>query len=494
MGDRKKADSSKKQQIAIVHYHLRRGGVTRVIEGAADVLTAMGHEVLLLSGEEPVPASSKRPVRVIPALNYRRTGNSVIADSLEDVLKKEAADHFGCLPDVWHFHNPTLAKNVLFPSVIRELAEEGQRVVLQLHDFAEDGRPGNYTVQRSFFDSEDSFESTLYPVAKQIHYATINRRDHDFLQAAGVSRSNLHVLPNAVSELKVRTTPEDRPFSRDKLYAIYPVRGIRRKNIGELLLLAMFHEDKVHYATSLNPENPEWEAGYGAWQDAVEEFQLPVTLGIADGEKYDYLDLVGWADFVVTTSVAEGFGLAFLEPWTVGKGVMGRDLPDITKDFAENGLELRNLYQRIEFPVEWLDEKALKGEIESMLRQSYLAYDVRLPRNAVRQTWKEWVRRKRIDFGVLNEAFQVQVLRLLHENPELRKEVSVPPLSLATEEEIRESRRIIEDVYSLERYGERLESLYSHVLEGNVGKVGHLSTDRVLDQFLKPARLNLLRN
>ena len=38
---------------------------------------------------------------------------------------------------------------------------------------------------------------------------------------------------------------------------------------------------------------------------------------------------------LVTTSVAEGFGLAFLEPWLFGKGLLGRNLPEITVDFAK---------------------------------------------------------------------------------------------------------------------------------------------------------------
>ena len=175
------ADKAKKN-IALVHYHLRRGGVTRVIEAACEALEKLGHRVLILSGEKPFDGGEPENVRVVPALNYRRTGNSVIASSLAEVLRKEASDWFGSSPDLWHFHNPTLAKNVLFPTVVREMAEEGERILLQIHDFAEDGRPGNYTHQRSFFDSQETFESTLYPTAKQIHYATINRRDYGFFE------------------------------------------------------------------------------------------------------------------------------------------------------------------------------------------------------------------------------------------------------------------------------------------------------------------------
>ncbi|HQZ28583.1 MAG: glycosyltransferase family 4 protein [Verrucomicrobiales bacterium] len=483
-----------KSKIVIVHYHLRRGGVLRVIEATCEVLAARGDEVLILSGEPPVRDGLKAEVRVVPSLNYRKTGSPVVAESLAEQLKKEALAFFGDSPDLWHFHNPTLAKNVLFPSLIRELASQGERIVLQLHDFSEDGRPGNYSSQRSFFDTESSFEETLYPIAKQIHYATINQRDHDFLKAAGVPARNLHVLPNAVPDLAVTTTPEERPFSKGKLFALYPSRGIRRKNIGELLLLALIFGDRIDFATSLSPENPDWQQTHQEWAALVSELHLPVTLGIADGVDYSFLDLLGWSDFIVTTSIGEGFGLAFLEPWIIGKPVMGRDLPDITRDFSANGIEMNNLYHRIDLPVEWLDEMALIDAIESMLRRSYLAYNCELPRGAVKQTLKAWVKKGRIDFGVLSEPFQMQVLRKLRADPSLLDHLSIPRLDLYTDKEISARREIIREVYSLANYGEKIEKLYSRVCGSSVGKVKHLATRKVLAQFLCPSRLNLLRN
>jgi hypothetical protein len=42
---------AQKKKIVLVHYHLRRGGVTRVIDAAAKVLEARGHQVLILTGK-----------------------------------------------------------------------------------------------------------------------------------------------------------------------------------------------------------------------------------------------------------------------------------------------------------------------------------------------------------------------------------------------------------------------------------------------------------
>lgn len=488
------ADSKKAIKVVIVHYHLRLGGVTRVIDAAREALSDSGFDVLVLSGEPARVGEDSESVRVVEALKYRRTGSSVVASSLADALEREAQSYFGEAPDVWHFHNPTLAKNVLIPTVIKELAEKGAKIVLQLHDFAEDGRPSNYSSQRSFFDSEESFEETLYPTASQIHYATINRRDRDFLKAAGVKKKNLHVIPNAIRPLSTGTKPEERPFSEKKLLGLYPTRGIRRKNLGEFLLLALIYGDRVDFATTLSPENPEWSEVHSKWTGAVEAMKLPVCLGIADSGEYSFLDLIGWSDFIVTTSIAEGFGLAFLEPWTAGKPVLGRDLPEITCDFASNGLHLKNLYSRIDIPVEWIGVDRIRAAIESMLRRSYLAYDVQLAKNAVKKTWKAWVNNGKIDFGVLNEDFQLEVLHLLHRDRSKIDDIGVPPLDLSTAGEIASRKKLIAKIYGPNAYAEQMRALYSRVMQSSSSKVGHLSTDKVLEQFLDPGRLNLLRD
>lgn len=480
--------------VAIVHYHLRRGGVTRVIASALEALRDRGHELLVLTGEAPREAERFPDHAVVGGLGYRRDGNATIAGSLADALRAAAAERFGSPPDLWHFHNHSLGKNVLVPGVVRELAGEGEKVLLQMHDFAEDGRPGNYAVQRSFFESEKVFEDTLYPKTRHVHYATINQRDHGFLAKAGVPAACLHELPNAVTELPVTSTPKERPVFRNQRFLLYPTRGIRRKNLGEALLLAALHRDEVHLSTTLSPENPEWERIHDRWRDLAEELDLSVTLGIADSGEHAFEDLVGWSDAIVTTSIAEGFGLAFLEPWLSRKSVTGRDLPEITRDFTARGIRMDHLYARLEVPVDWIDEEALRVEIDAALRQSYLAYDQPLPRKAVERTWKSWVRKGRIDFGVLSEKFQEQIIRRVASDPAAASAIATPPVADLTRGQITKRAALIERHYSVSSYGDRLEALYREVTASRKGRrLGSLSTKKVLGQFLAPERLNLLR-
>ena len=46
----------------------------------------------------------------------------------------------------------------------------------------------------------------------------------------------------------------------------------------------------------------------------------------------------------VSTSVLEGFGFVFIEPWSAGQCVIGRNIPSVTMDFKKAGLSLDHMY------------------------------------------------------------------------------------------------------------------------------------------------------
>jgi hypothetical protein len=207
--------------VAIVHYHARPGGVTRVVERAVESLGDKARCLFFTGeaarGETPL----QKKIREVPNLGYSTEKKF---QSLE--LLRRARGAFGGEPDVWHIHNHSLGKNPALTQEVSTLAMAGQKMLLQIHDFAEDGRPDNYT------NLKQLREKRLYPVAPHIHYAALNQRDFAFLKAAGIPEENLHLLPNAVSPLP---RPESRIPNLESLY-VYPCRAIRRKNIGELLL------------------------------------------------------------------------------------------------------------------------------------------------------------------------------------------------------------------------------------------------------------------
>ena len=58
-------------KVAIVHYHLGPGGVTRVIEAASQALATAGIRHVILTGDSDVaPPEKSLPVRQIEGLGY----------------------------------------------------------------------------------------------------------------------------------------------------------------------------------------------------------------------------------------------------------------------------------------------------------------------------------------------------------------------------------------------------------------------------------------
>ena len=159
-------------KVAIVHYHLRRGGVSQVIQSAQNALRNSGTEVLIISGEAPGDGLNIDNLVVIPGLKYRKEAFQSITENLKQALKDAAQNHFGSQPDVWHFHNHSLGKNVLTPLLVTSLAEDKARLLLQLHDFPEDGRPKTISPSgASFIQKTNLFE----PYIPRHHMFTMPR-------------------------------------------------------------------------------------------------------------------------------------------------------------------------------------------------------------------------------------------------------------------------------------------------------------------------------
>lgn len=458
--------------VAVVHYHARPGGVTRVVERAVDSL-GENTRCLFFTGEEArgeTPLQKK--IRVVPNLGYSTEKKF---QGLE--LLRRARGAFGGEPDVWHIHNHCLGKNPALTQEVTTLAMAGQKILLQIHDFAEDGRPDNYA-------NLGKLKKRLYPVSEHIHYAALNQRDFEFLKAAGIPEGNLHLLPNAVSPLPNSEpgTPNPEP-----LY-VYPCRAIRRKNIGELLLWSAAMPN-AKFAVTLAPKNPEVKPIYDAWVAFAEELELNVEFDA--GTNTPFHEMIAKADALITTSIAEGFGLAFLEPWLAGKPLVGRNLPEITADFEEHGLDLSTLYNRLGVPLTseaWKIGAEFFQTLEKKMRTSFEAYGREWSDGLFEAAQAKLVQDGTVDFGILDEELQRTVIRAVKEDSSIFGD-GLGDASAAVEN----NRRVVEKAYGSAAYGEQLLSIYQQLMDAKPGTVGYADGEALLDAFLAPERFNLLR-
>lgn len=492
-------------RIAIVHYHLQRGGVSRIIEHTATALSGSDVSLLVLSGQPPV-GDFNLPYQVVAGLQYEELRPLQTSRELVQSLKDAATRGLGALPDIWHFHNHSLGKNMALPGVIRQLAEEGHRLLLHIHDFAEDGRPANYRLMLDKIGSNEQAEMAriLYPVAEHIHYAVLNSRDFSFLLGGGADPSSLHLLANPVKLYfdNKGKEKETKGISAAQRLFLYPTRAIRRKNLGEFILWAAVSSGGDRFATTLGPENSRERVRYEDWRRFTAGLDLPVEFELVRQPGHSFAGLVEESYQMITTSVAEGFGLAFLEPWLADRSVCGRDLPEITTGFTDQGICLPCLYERLEVPLNWLNPGRLSDKARAGYKRCLAAYGREPEDDAMERIMSAWLRDDMVDFGRLDEELQEEVIRRLVKSPDDAAAMSPACLSgkqVKAEKEnvarlIRDNKKILETKYGLHGYGKQLLSIYNRLAASRPqSSLGAVDGEKLLDNFLAPERLHLLR-
>ena len=467
-------------RVAVVHPHLRPGGVTQVIETSLRALADHSVRVAVLSGS-PARPGFPAPVGLVAGLDYL-DAPATHPEALADALEQQAAAALGAPPDLWHVHNPVVGRHPVFALAVAALVRRGHRLLLHVHDFSEDGRPANYAALR-----EAGALPTLYPDVSHVHYALLTRHDRGILMDAGLPDDRLHVLPNAVeTDLAAPTAnPEDGPP-----LLLYPTRAIRRKNIGEMLLWAARMGGDARWAVTLAPTNPSDLEPYRKWKALAAELALPVEFEAGLRSPDAYATLLARSTAVVTTSVAEGFGLAYLEAATRRRPLLGRDLPAVTGDLTRDGLRFPGLYARCGVPVEWFGAERIRNALFTGWAEVLDAYD-RLPApDDESRLMNAAITGDEVDMGRLDESMQREAVRSALSYKGGHSLLTALP---AAAEVVPDNLVRIREHYGLERYGARLMALYRAVADAPTGGPAWADPARVLDAFLDPARFTLLR-
>jgi len=465
--------------IVLIHYHLKTGGVTTVIKRQIEVLQN-DCRVLVITGETPDEALPFDTV-TLPDLGYdnRIASPSAnpehVAQSIVDAIYSKWKN--GC--DLIHVHNPTLAKNRNFIKVLKALQQKKMRLFLQIHDFAEDGRPSAY------------FEDD-YPA--DCHYGVINSRDLQILLNAGLKKEGLHLLSNAVAPLAPALNRK-KTIAADN-FVLYPVRAIRRKNIGEAILWSLFFKNGETLCITLPPNSLSDFKPYRQWQALVKAEGLKVTFEAGLTQSFE--NLVSSAQSIITTSITEGFGFCFLEPWINHKFLWGRQLPDITNDFKHRGVNLNHLYQSLQIPPEQIDTKCLNAKRRRAISDALAKFNAKGLRVKIENELQSVENAKETDFGLLDESFQRRVItHLLNDRKaknrlqELNPILSAPGESVNHLKLIRRNRNTILHHFNVSRYRTSLLNIYQQVMRHPVRQ--QIDKTRLLASFLKPETFSLLK-
>jgi glycosyltransferase involved in cell wall biosynthesis len=449
-------------KIAIVHYHLRSGGVTRVIELACRALSQSGLQIAVLAGD--IPAKSKIPNIVptacLPKLDYEGASYREGKDLQRD-LEKAACHLLGGTPDIWHIHNHSLGKNLALPAVVAAWAESGAAMLLQIHDFAENQRPKNYLHLVNAYG--ENLNCCLYPCTPRIGYALLNCRDERILKTIGFP-GKIFYIPNPVLPLATSRDPILLPLPEIESLVVYPCRAIRRKNIGEALLLTCgFHKGK-HLAIALPPHSSEDLALYEHWKVLAANCRLPIQFEVCSQQDILLGDLIARADCVVTTSMEEGFGMTFLEAWVANKPLIGRDLPAITRDFRVQGLILDSFYDFLGIPISCIGKATVENSLLNRWEKIFAPLGITLDRRSRDKLFDRAVRGDRVDFGQLEPDLQTSLIRRASQSLFAAEEIipKLPPIPGPKSVEI--NKQVVETKYSLAEYRLQLLQTYQDLL------------------------------
>ena len=330
-------------KILFLHYAFKSDGVTRCVLNNISGLTKLsGNISFILAGD--CFASS------IPSDIEKRSIDWEAPDIVSQIqeIAKDA--------DVVIIENPTVGILPKATLAFKRYAEKNQdkRVIYRIHDLIDD-RPHLFEEFKKTFDNFDD----IYPNSNNVSFLTLTSFDKRRLTEKGLN--NIEVLPNSIvisdldingeKSLGLRTLFEKKGIVKpgEKIIA-YPVRIERRKNIEEAMLLTkILNEGGDNYRLIVTvpfDENYEKEL-----EILADKHKIPCSIGKASKyisfdkkDKFTIADFYAASDLVISTSVREGFGFVFVEPWLAGTSVMGRAIPSVTEDFQTNGVDLSYLY------------------------------------------------------------------------------------------------------------------------------------------------------
>ncbi len=478
--------------VAIVHYHLRPGGVTRVIESASRALLAEGVRHVILSGSA-APAGSDLPVRVVEGLDYLREAPSVPPEILENRLRAAAWEILGGPPHIWHFHNPTLGKYSAFTDLIARLARAGECLALQIHDLAEDGRPQNHTLLAE--------RKEVYPIGTSIRYLFLNERDRGRFIDAGIPEEIAHYLPNPVCP----SPPEQSAGSASHpTLVFYPVRGIRRKNLGELVLLSAHSPPGARFAVASAPDNPRWKDIYDSWREFADHNFFPVDFEVvgrvspAPGADSSFSSWLGAATHLATTSTAEGFGYVFLDSIARRKPLIGRSIPYLTSDHSRQDIQFPGLYDKLIVPSDWIDGLELRKQLVDGLTEIHRLFGKALAETTADSTWQSF-KQGGFDFANLPENVQRNcIVRSLTEPSNRILVVAGGREQILADwlDDVLTHPPAVPDISLIEQFGEtvnasRIVGIYQG-FPAKPGVISWLGRDRILDRYLRPEHFQFL--
>ena len=505
-------------KIIIIHHHLNPGGVSRIIEMQSKMLSKTSNlHIKLITGKSLIPSWVKQSNLSIkqnklldylnPTIKSKKTLQQLYTQTIA-FLKKEIPKG-----SIIHIHNPNLGKNPLLMLALHQFCLNNYQIIKHIHDFCEDLRSELYQNQKLIIQKifKQPLAEVMYPNRSNLFYITINSRDTTLLKKMNILKKQIFYLPNAIYFEKQNS--KSFPLSKknflkklnldiQKPLIVYPVRGIRRKNIGEFILMATLLKKSAQFALSLAPENPIEKITYNTWLRFSKKHKLPIKYNI--GQLVSFENLMHIANKVMTTSVCEGFGMVFLEPWQYNLNLCGRDLPEITIDIKKKGLKQLFLYKHFWIPnQDPVETSTLKNEYQKLYTKIYHDFSLPIPNNLEKIIENSKCKGSYLDFANLSIKMQMEIiekvitskpyaLTISKKNNKILKKI----LNFKNNEN---NKKIITQLYTPTHYLNQLIQIYKKIItdkkkNNKINKINMNNLENNVKFFLHSKNIYLIRN
>jgi len=420
--------------LVVVHYHLRPGGVRRVIELVLpDIVATMPslRRLTFIVGESSDAQwiqslrSRLRSVEIIIHVNACagyfsevRMAPASIAAELKTLFAEAISPNEETV--VWA-HNLGLARNLHLASELSRIASRPHtRLVSHHHDLWFENRWNRWPeFTECGVESLDAVADIVLSASARVCHAMINRRD--FRSFRGFPRTSVGWLANPLapkSDVSIDETRSASSWLRSQLgdgnpIWIAPTRFLRRKNLPESILLSRWMCPGGWLITTAGPSSADEKRAYETLSRFVDKHKLRVRFGLlaeARDEAPGIGSLIAASDAVIATSIQEGFGLPYLEAANAGKPLIARRLPNTVSDLKMLGHSMSNTYAEL-----WIHPSLIDaGKEISRQNADWEAFLERIPHDARKLAGAPWIRCWRagtpLAFSRLTLAGQLEIL------------------------------------------------------------------------------------
>jgi len=362
-------------RLVIVHYHLRPGGIRRIIELATPHLVREAPRpitrVVLATGQradgswhdhfaQQLPGVPVE-VFVAPSFNYlseQRGSPERFTVRLRRALRKLFADSDSENSLVWA-HNLGVGRNLL---LARELpaacAERDLPLIAHHHDWWFDNRWARWPeMQRCGFRDLAAAARVVFPPLNNALHVAINHADAAILSRhfgkSALWLPNLTELAPPPPAARVRSARRwlRNQLSRDGAPVwLLPCRTLRRKNIAEALLLTRWLRPEAWLVVTGAASSADEASYFKALEHAAHQHHWRLRLGVLAGDesrKPTVPELLAASEAVLLTSIQEGFGLPYLEAAAAQRPLIARRLSNIAPDLDRFGFRFPQAYDEI---------------------------------------------------------------------------------------------------------------------------------------------------